>query len=121
MNHPKKVPVVGYYYHYKHDQNGPVNNYAYKFVGVGFHTEDVPNRHPNDEFFANYLPLYESAAVYQATVEFGMICTDERPLEMWMGDVEKDNKTFPRFKLITDSVTIAKLREIEEKMYSRFR
>lgn len=37
---PKKVPEVGFYYHYKHDPTGSVNNYAYEVVGVGFHTED---------------------------------------------------------------------------------
>jgi hypothetical protein len=25
---PKELPAPGYYYHFKHDPNGPVNNYA---------------------------------------------------------------------------------------------
>lgn len=120
MNLPKKVPELGYYYHYKHDPEGPVNNYAYKFLGVGFHTEAPPDRHENDEFLANYLPLYESAAVYQASLKLGMRCTDERPLEMWMGNVEKGGQTIPRFKKITDKATIAALKKIEKEMYSRF-
>ena len=37
---PKRVPEPGFYYHYKHNPNGPVNDYAYEVVGVGFHTED---------------------------------------------------------------------------------
>ena len=26
---PKKLPEPGYYYHFKHDPDGPLNNYAY--------------------------------------------------------------------------------------------
>src|SRR5436305_10416725 len=29
---PKKLPEPGYYYHFKHDLDGPVNNYAYTFT-----------------------------------------------------------------------------------------
>lgn len=31
---PKELPEPGYYYHFKHDPNGPVNNYAYYIYGV---------------------------------------------------------------------------------------
>ena len=120
MKLPEKVPEKGFYYHYKHDPSGPVNNYAYKVVGVGFHTEDVPDRHSNDAFFVNYLPLYESAAVYQASQKFGMVCTDERPLEMWMGNVTKEGKTFPRFTKITDPAALVELELIEKKMYDQY-
>jgi hypothetical protein len=37
---PKKLPEPGYYYHFKHDPDGPLNNYAYYIYGVGHHTED---------------------------------------------------------------------------------
>src|SRR6202030_4172939 len=37
---PEQCPEPGYYYHYKHDPNGPLNNYAYYIYGVGHHTED---------------------------------------------------------------------------------
>ena len=36
---PEQCPEPGYYYHYKHDPNGPLNNYAYYIYGVGHHTE----------------------------------------------------------------------------------
>jgi hypothetical protein len=36
---------------------------------------------------------------------------------MWMGDVTKDGKTFPRFTKITDPATIAELERIREEMY----
>ncbi len=28
MNKPSQIPENGFYYHYKHDQKGEVNNYA---------------------------------------------------------------------------------------------
>jgi hypothetical protein len=34
---PEQCPEPGYY---KHDPNGPLNNYAYYIYGVGHHTED---------------------------------------------------------------------------------
>lgn len=113
MQLPAKVPEVGFYYHYKHDPNGSVENYAYEFLSVEFDTE-------NDGVWkVNYRPLYQSARVYQASLALGVPCTDGRPLEMWMEYVEKDGKTIPRFKKITDSKTIVKLRKIRNKMYGK--
>ena len=37
---PSNLPEPGYYYHFKHDPDGPINNYAYYIHGVGHHTED---------------------------------------------------------------------------------
>lgn len=111
---PKRVPDTGFYYHYKHDPNGPVNNYAYEVVGIGFHTED--DAREGEAHFLVYRPLYE-ASVYKASKELGIPCFDNRPLEMWMGDVEKEGKTFPRFQKITDSSVIAELEKIRGGMY----
>lgn len=33
------MPEKGYYYHYKHDSEGEINNYAYEVIGVGLHSE----------------------------------------------------------------------------------
>lgn len=111
---PKKVPELGFYYHYKHDPSGLVNNYAYEVVGVGFHTED--NARLGEEHFLIYRPLYE-ASVYKISKSLGVTCFDARPLEMWMGDVIKDGKTFPRFQKITDPDVIAELKKIRTEMY----
>jgi hypothetical protein len=54
---PSKVPEKGFYYHYKHDSNGSINNYAYEVIGVGHHTEEE-NAH-----FVVYWPLYKEAFV----------------------------------------------------------
>ncbi len=111
---PKKVPEKGFYYHYKHDPDGPVEGYAYEVLGVGFHTED--DTRPGEEHFVIYRPLY-GASVYKASLELGIPCFDNRPLEMWMEDVTKDGKTFPRFSKITDPAVIARLEEIRDGMY----
>jgi hypothetical protein len=111
---PKRVPERGFYYHYKHDSNGSVNNYAYEVMGVGFHTED--DVRPGEAHFLVYRPLYE-ASVYKASKDLGIPCFDNRPLEMWMENVEKDGKKLPRFQKITDLAIIAELQRIRNEMY----
>ncbi|HEY0979732.1 MAG TPA: DUF1653 domain-containing protein [Candidatus Paceibacterota bacterium] len=106
---PRAVPEPGFYYHYKHDPNGPVNNYAYEVVGVGHHTED--DCRPEDANMVVYRPLYE-AFVYKAGKLF-----DLRPLEMWLGSVEKDGVSKPRFTKVTDEAARAELAAIRASMY----
>ncbi len=106
---PKKVPQSGFYYHYKHDPAKGIQDYAYEVVGTGCHTED--DCRPEDVHMVVYRPLYESS-VFTAGKLF-----DLRPLEMWMGDVTKGDKTFPRFTKITDHATIAELEKIRAEMY----
>jgi hypothetical protein len=109
MQAPAKVPEKGFYYHYKHDPNGPINNYAYEVMGVGFHTED--NCRPEDVNLVVYRPLYESS-VYVAGKFF-----DIRPLGMFMEDVTKNGRALPRFARITDPRVIAELEGIKAGMY----
>lgn len=111
---PTHVPQPGFYYHYKHDPSGSVENYAYEVMAVGFHTEDDPR--PGEEHFVMYRPLYD-AAVYKASNTLGVPCVDARPLGMWMENVEKGGTTFPRFKRITDEAVIKELEEIRDRMY----
>ena len=106
---PEKVPVKGFYYHYKHDPKGAVNNYAYEVLGVGHHTED--DCRPIDANMVVYRPLYDGE-VYRAGKLFGL-----RPLEIFLGNVVKDGKTLPRFQKITDFKTVAELEQIKNKMY----
>ena len=102
MNTPEK----GFYYHYKHDPAGAFNTYAYEVMGVGHHTEEERTK------FVVYRPLYEGAFVYKNGKMF-----DVRPLEMFMEDVTKDGKTFPRFTKITEPELIARLAELRDRMY----
>jgi hypothetical protein len=76
MSPPEKRPEPGFYYHYKHDPNGPVNNYAYYIYWIGHHTED--DSRPDDAFMQVYRPLYEAA---YACRHGGMF--DLRPLYMF--------------------------------------
>lgn len=110
MKIPAEVPEKGFYYHYKHDPNGPVNNYAYEMMGVGCHTED--DCRPKDANMVVYRPIYESAFVYKAGKLF-----DIRPLDMFVGKVTKDGQTLPRFQKITYKVVIAQLKALRDKMY----
>lgn len=111
MKIPTQVPKPGFYYHYKHNPSGPVNNYAYEFVAVGVHTED--DCRPEDQNLCIYRPLYESS-VFKAGKLY-----DVRPLEMWMGNVEIDGKTVSRFSRIGNPEIQYELRKISFKMYGR--
>ncbi len=92
----------GFYYHYHHDSNGPINNYAYEVLGVSRHTE-------TDTLTMLYRPLYENTYF---DVDFS-----NRPLDMAMGVVMKDGKEMPRFRKIDDPEIILKLTEIRNQMY----
>ena len=113
MQLPKEFPEMGYYYHYKHDPKGTVNNYAYEVLGVGFHTEEAPL---GEQHFVIYRPLYE-AFVYKASKTLGIPCFDNRPLIMWMGDVVKGGVTKKRFTKILDPKLISLFDEIKKEMY----
>lgn len=109
MKIPTKVPENRFYYHYKHNPDGVVNNYAYEVVGVGVHTED--DCRPEDANMVVYRPLYE-AKVFTAGKLF-----DLRPLDMWMGEVDFGGKTMPRFQKISDPTVIEQLEKIKIEMY----
>ncbi len=100
MNTPEK----GFYYHYKHDADKDLNNYAYEVIGVGLHTEERT-------YTVLYRPLYKNT--FLAPADY---CA--RPLDMFMEDVTKDGKTFPRFQKIADPEVIAALAEIRDRMYT---
>lgn len=98
-----------FYYHYKHNPFGAINNYAYEVIGVGHHTEK--DCRPEDTHMVIYRPLYE-AYVYKNGKMF-----DVRPLHMFTELVTREGKTFPRFQKITDQNTIAELEKIRDEMY----
>ena len=104
-------PEKGFYYHYKHDPNGTINNYAYEVMGIGHHTEKEAL--PDDQYMVVYRPLYD-AYVYVNGKMF-----DIRPLKMFTELVVKDGKTFSRFQKITNSDTIKKLEKIRDEMYGK--
>ncbi len=103
------IPENGFYYHYKHDASGAVNNYAYEVMGIGHHTE-IDGL--DESAMVMYRPLYD-ASVFKIGKHW-----DLRPLGMFMEDVTKDGTTFPRFSKITDENLIAQLVEIRDTMYN---
>lgn len=112
---PKQVPELGFYYHYKHNPNGTVQNYAYEVLGVGFHTEEARD---GEAHFVIYRPLYD-ASVYSAARVLGIPCFDARPLDMWMGTVTQGGRSVSRFSKITDQKSIQELARIRDTMYPR--
>lgn len=109
MKIPTHMPEKGFYYHYKHDPSGTINNYAYEVLNVGCHTEG--DCRPLDTYMVIYRPLYQSASVYKA----GKLC-DLRPLEMFMENISLYG--VPRFRKITDAKIIGELEVIKNQMYS---
>jgi hypothetical protein len=107
---PDELPEPGYYYHFKHDPNGPLNNYAYYIYGVGHHTEG--DCRPGDAFMQVYRPLYEEAYAYRHGGLF-----DLRPLHMFYQPAMWQGKEAPRFTRITDPDVIAQLDAIKTRMY----
>ena len=106
-----KVLEKGYYYHYKHDPAGEMNNYAYEVIGVGVHSEGSHGQLDPKHMLVVYRPIYE-AFVYKQGKMF-----DLRPLEMFLENVTKDGKTFPRFQKISDEKIIGELEKIKKEMY----
>lgn len=102
-------PTQGYYYHYKHDPSGAVNNYAYYIHGIGHQTEE--NCPPEYTFEMAYRPLYE-AYVYKNGKMF-----DLRPLHMFFEPALVNDTQVPRFTKITDPAIIAQLRAVKAEMY----
>jgi len=107
---PEELPEPGYYYHFKHDPNGRLNNYAYYIYGVGHHTEG--DCRPEDAFMQVYRPLYEEAYAYRNGGLF-----DLRPLYMFYQPATWLGREVPRFTKITDPKVIAQLEAIKLRMY----
>lgn len=103
---PEKLPEPGFYYHYKHDPDGPEEIYAYELLAVGHHTEE-------HSFVAVYRALYETALAYCLGRMY-----DVRPLAMFMETVMKEGKEMPRFSRITDVALIERLKERRDRMYA---
>ncbi len=98
----------GFYYHYKHDSIKGIADYAYEVLNIAHHTEIEGLE---ESAMVVYRPLYETS-VYKIGKHW-----DVRPLSMFMENVTKGEKSFPRFKKITDLEVIAELEKIRDDMY----
>jgi len=99
MNTPKN----GFYYHYKHDPSGSINNSAYEVLGIGLHTDEK-------NYYVVYRPLYENIYLAPANV-----CI--RPVEVFNESITNNGKTVPRFTPIIDLALISKLEKIRNEIY----
>jgi hypothetical protein len=99
----------GFYYHYKHDHSGSINNYAYEVLGVGSHTEKEESS--RDRYVVVYRPLYESG-FYMDGKMFAI-----RPYDMFVEEVEVNGVNVPRFRFILENEIIEELAEIKRAMY----
>lgn len=99
---------TGFYYHYKHDPAGVINNYAYEVLHVARHSEieDIPGG-----LLVIYRPIRPSE-YYQDGKYWAA-----RPYSMFVENVTKDGKTFPRFTKITDPEVVAGLEKIRDALY----
>ena len=111
MELPQNIHPPGFYYHYKHDPDGTINNYAYEVMGPLHHTEDQDCR-PEDIFMMIYRPLYREALAYKMGKLY-----DGRPFAMFMEDVEIEGVMRPRFVRITDPMIVGALAMIRDEMY----
>lgn len=103
-------PERGFYYHYKHDPEKSINNYAYEVLNIGHHSE-IENL--DEGALVIYQPIYE-ARVFRAGKHW-----DARPLKMFMETVIKEGKEIKRFTKITDPKIISELEKIKEEMYGK--
>lgn len=94
------VPEPGFYYSYKHDPSGEVNNYAYEVRTTGTDTD-------SGSAFIVYRRLYEAPHVYV------------RLLSKWIEKAEKDGSKVSRYKKVTHPRAISQLSQIREQMYGR--
>src|SRR5438477_12486251 len=108
---PDQRPESGYYYHFKHDPAGPLNNYAYYIYGVGHHTED--DCRTEDSFMQVYRPLYEN-----------FLRLPERRFVRPPTAVHVSQARHPggergvRFTKITDPVVITELQALKTRLYA---
>jgi hypothetical protein len=94
-----QTPKAGeYYYHYKHNPEKDIVNYAYLIIGIALHSE-------TKEKLVAYKPLYSKNYVEKHNADFNV-----RPLDMFVEDVTKDNQTFSRFRKMTEE-EVTKLKQ----------
>ena len=97
------VKTGNFYYHFKHNPEKGVTDYAYKIIGLAVHSE-------TEEILVVYKPFYSSNHVYDLGADFYT-----RPLSIFLELMDKAEIGYkgPRFILISDLKIIAKLQEID--------
>lgn len=110
---PERIPLLGFYYHFKHDPKGEINNGVYEFVDLKYDSLD-------EEWKAVYRSLSADDKLYQlGHFEY------TQPLKRFLGEVEvrvgkgKKTKMVPRFTKIEDRRIIGILQGLRSVMYEK--
>ena len=101
INHNSQPKVGDFYYHFKHNSELSICNYAYKIIGLGMHTE-------TDEIMVVYKALYQLTGISKFDNNLFI-----RPLLIFCENVEKPELNYfdPRFNQILDIDLIKKLKD----------
>jgi hypothetical protein len=95
---PVNFPKIGdFYYHYKHNSELSINNYAYVIIGIALHSE-------TEGLLVTYRPLYKPNHIFEYGADFNI-----RPLDMFLENIDKENYSGPRFNQIIDEEIIKEL------------
>ncbi|MBX4195469.1 DUF1653 domain-containing protein [Candidatus Parcubacteria bacterium] len=105
---PADWPKNGFYYHFKHTRDGPINEGAYEVVGVGRMTE---SKDENPELMVIYRQLYEHPTPIPGRP------FELRPLKMFTGTIRRAGYSGPRFVRITNQNVIDRLIWVRKQMY----
>lgn len=99
INHNLEPKIGDFYYHFKHNPELSIYNYAYKIIGLGMHTE-------TDEIMVVYKPIDKKSKVFENNLNFSI-----RPVSMFLENVNKPELNYfgSRFNQILDTDIIKKL------------
>lgn len=99
------VPSPGFYYHYRHNLDGAIYNYAYELLNISRHSEN--DCRLIDKELVIYRPLYPTASAY---INVQGSLWHARPLSIWCDCVTLDSGVVvPRFTRITDKSIVEQL------------
>ena len=94
-NYPK---TGDYFYHYKHNSNLDLTNFAYQIIGIALSTE-------TEELLVAYKPLYKLNHISEASFF-------ARPLSVFLEKVELNGQRVPRFSKIIDQEILKEFRKL---------
>jgi hypothetical protein len=104
VDHNKPQPRQ-FYYHFKHDPQKGLSNYAFEVVGTGVHTE-------TEEIYVIYKSVekLEDSRANRNKVDYNI-----RPMKMFLEEVSKPEYNYkgPRFSLIDDEAILSELKKFK--------
>ncbi len=101
----------GFYYHFKHDRNGPINNCAYEVLGAAINSDFEED----DLGYTGviYRPLYVNELLAKEGSSFF-----RRASADFISEKVNNGIAVKRFTEISDREVISKLEAIRDEMYN---